>query len=374
MPRRSKVIPLAAGAAAAATLLALWYQHQADPTQTTASAVEHGTPRAAVEATPAQAVPDAAPRAEPESLTPAEEFAELVAEAERLQALARYPRWSQPLDLLGDALAEQEAPEVQSSDAAIGQPVLTVYTEHRTFEAPEPVTLHARFTVSSGPLLADLTATVFDGTGTLLTELHFSREADGYAAAFVPPALSGANAAYSIRVQALAANQERREALLEIMYNQPYAHLTGNFRDRLDNGDLLIEAEVSVQHAAEFRLNGSLYGALDLQQIAWAEATAKLPAGTSWLPLKFAGLILREQQVDGAYLLRFVALTTHTADAEAGMRPLQNAYTTQPYSADAFEGEAQRDAQWLADAAVLRKHIERMRRQLPADLRAGTRD
>src|SRR5262245_2361277 len=35
---------------------------------------------------------------------------DLTSEAERLEAMARYPAWSQPLDLIGDPLAPHDAP------------------------------------------------------------------------------------------------------------------------------------------------------------------------------------------------------------------------------------------------------------------------
>jgi len=306
--------------------------------------------------------------------TPAAALGELIAEAERLQALARYPRWSQPLDLLGDPLAEDDMMQVQSAGDSSSPPVLTVYADHRIFDAPEPVMIRAHVMTASGAIPANITATVFDGTASKVIDLLFSGDGQGYLTSFTPPASATANAGYSIRVQATTADHEQREATIEIMYNQPYARLTGNFRDRVDNGDLVIEAEVSVQRAAEYRINGSLYSAAEQQQIAWAEAGDQLPTGTSWLPLKFHGLILREQHVNGPYLLRFVSLSAQTADAEATMRALSNAYTTQPYDADAFNGEPEQDPELLAQASELRGQIDRLRGALPEHLRTRGTD
>jgi hypothetical protein len=85
-------------------------------------------------------------------------------------------------------------------------------------------------------------------------------------------------------------------------------------------------------------------------------------------------LVLREQQVDGPYLLRYVALTTRTADAAASTRPVRNACTTQSYVADAFEGEPQQDSQWMAEAALLREHIQRMREEFATQITASAKD
>jgi hypothetical protein len=367
MGGRSPVVSIAIGAVAAAGLLTLWSQRAPAPAAApVAVARQFGAPAITTRVTDSRAeraLPVAPKQVQPRRLTPAEGLRELEAEAKRLEALARYPRWSQPLNLLGDELAEQYALHIQTSDEDAGQPVLAVYTDHRTFESPEPVRLRAHLSTQYGPVFANLSASVLDGTGQLVTELHFSRDGLEYVSSFVPPAPTSASSAYSIRVSALGPNQERRDTLLEIVYNQSLARLTGNFRDRLDNGNLLIEAEVSVQHAGEFALSGSLYGAAAKQQIAWAEASAKLAEGSNWVPLKFHGLILREQQVDGPYLLRYVALTAQTADAAVTTRPLRDAYTTQSYVADAFEGEPHRDSQWLAEAALLREHMEHMREE-----------
>jgi hypothetical protein len=36
--------------------------------------------------------------------------------------------------------------------------------------------------------------------------------------------------------------------------------------------------------------------------------------------------------------------------------------------ADAFEGEAQQDSQWLAEAAILREHVARMREEFATEI------
>jgi len=298
---------------------------------------------------------------------------ELLTEAARLQALARYPRWSQPLQLIGDPLAESAVMQVQSSGPEGADLVLTAYTDRRTFDAPEPVLIHAHLMTAQGLVPANMRAIVSDAAGQPVTELHLLQDGQAYVASFTPSATAGANTGYSIRVQASTGIDERREVTLDIMYNQPYAHLTGNFRDRFENGDLVIEAEVSVQRGAAFRVTGSLYGADEQQQIAFAEATQQLSPGSGWVPLRFHGLILREQRVNGPYLLRYASLTTQTQDAEATMHALQNAYTTGSYTADAFDGEDQQDPQWLAEAARLRTRATELRQELQQSPGASAR-
>src|SRR5262245_29850428 len=52
---------------------------------------------------------------------------DLTSEAERLEAMARYPAWSQPLDLIGDPLVpDEEAPKAEGTGADGSDPKLTV--------------------------------------------------------------------------------------------------------------------------------------------------------------------------------------------------------------------------------------------------------
>jgi len=287
---------------------------------------------------------------------------ELVSEAQRLQTLARYPQWSQPLRLVGDPFADGKDDKLSAASAGETS-MLNVYSEHASFDAPEPIVIHADATDS-----AELTGTVYDVGANATQAVRFVREmrrdaADSglahYRATFTPAATDRPNGGYVIQVSAVDREGRSHEARLELMYNRPYALLTGRFRDRFDNGNLVIEAQLEVRLTATFRLQASLYGQQQ-QPLALASVARSLEPGTHWVPLAFHGLILREQRIDGPYLLRFIALTTATRDAEAVSRPLEQAYVTQSYDSQAFVGEAAENPELLAEAAELRERTARL--------------
>jgi hypothetical protein len=73
--------------------------------------------------------------------------------------------------------------------------------------------------------------------------------------------------------------------------------------------------------------------------------------------LTFFGRIINQSQIDGPYLLRFVALSTTTAMPNAKNRLVANAYVTPAYRAAQFSPEPFNDPD-LLDAA------DRMERDL----------
>jgi hypothetical protein len=258
-------------------------------------------------------------------------------------------------------------------------PVLTVFAEHSSFDAPEPMLIRAFLStgnqspgsqsLGSQSLPASLAATVLDATARPIAELQFTAEeyADRsgvqqhrYSAAFTPVAAAAPSTGYLIQVHARCADGQQREAQLTLQYNHPFARLTGEFRERFEAGNLIIAAQLEVREPATFRVDGSLYAQADQHSLAWASASATLPAGMHWLELTYSGLILHEQGIDGPYVLRFAQLHTQTPDAESSSRALENSYVTQAYDADAFNGEPVNDPEKLAEAAELRERLRRI--------------
>ena len=295
---------------------------------------------------------------------------ELAAEAERLEAMARHPSWSQPLALTGDSIeaATRNVPRVEVAGPHGASPVLTVFAEQASFDAPEPMLIRARWSEESLTAPAHIVATVRDVAARTMGELQLTSEAcaDGsargqhcYVASITPPTDDSPSIGYSIQVRAISSEGEEREAQLTLQYNQPYARLTGEFKDRVDTGDLVIATRVLVERSALFRVTGSLYAQADHRPLAWASADAELAPGLHWLELRFHGLILRELGIDGPYLLRFVQLNTQTAEAASNSHALENRYVTQAYDAAAFDAEPVIDAEKLAEAAELRARLGR---------------
>jgi hypothetical protein len=302
----------------------------------------------------------------PYDAPPPPEVQDLFDEVVRVSTMARYPRWSQPIELIGDPIANAQFVEpAESSGPENADPVLTVYAERNAFDAPEPIVLHAYLTQEGQYLPARaIVGTVRDGAGDLVTELTFAPDTASptYSASFTPAKFERPNLGYTISVHATTAAGEEREAETVVIYNQPYAQLTGRFRDRIENGNLVIDAELVVDRSAVFRLEGSLYTEDGTRPLAWASASRELSVGTDWIPLTFYGLILRERTVSGPYLLRFASLSTETPDADATMRPIENAHVTPLLDARKFTREVFNDPELLAEATNLREQLDRLQR------------
>jgi hypothetical protein len=115
----------------------------------------------------------------------------------------------------------------------------------------------------------------------------------------------------------------------------PEATFTGNYRDALTpEGDLLVEAEVVVTSADRFYFQASLYTELG-DPIGGNQMTLNLNKGKAWVPFKFYGLMMRDANTDGPYLLKNIALARVTM-------PMQRAplihpgYFTEHYAMSKF--------------------------------------
>lgn len=136
---------------------------------------------------------------------------------------------------------------------------------------------------------------------------------------------------------------------------RPAARLSGSYRDRLDGGDLVIDAELEVASPGRFHLEATLYSEDGRTAIAWAQHTAELTPGRHWLPLRFHGLILHERRIDGPYLLRFVSLAQIPGTQ---VELVENALFTRPYEHTAFSDQPFNDPELLDAAERIERAIE----------------
>lgn len=262
---------------------------------------------------------------------------------------ARYPRSSQPLaDGQDPIVRDREVTPVRMRGPEGREPTLEVFPEQAGFESPEPVVLHALLSVGGRRVRArEIRASVLTEDGKPVAELEFHDDglagdaAAGdhlYTAVYVPAPqpIEALASSYLVKVTARTRNDDERAAGTSFLYSTPHARLTGNFRDAAVDGSLTIQAEVEVALAGCFHLAGTLYGPDRQKPLAWSQAAAELAPGRHWMTLPYYGLILREQGVDGPYLLRWLALSTTTGMPNAKSHALENAWLTSAYRASAF--------------------------------------
>jgi hypothetical protein len=134
------------------------------------------------------------------------------------------------------------------------------------------------------------------------------------------------------------------------------ARFTGEFREGIENGSLLLEAGVEVRAAGWYVIDCNLYDA-DGYPLAWTRFKGALAAGAERVPLSFFGKVLRDAAAPSPYSIgelrgqRFV----EGRDPDADLMPsYRGRYSTRPFPLTAFS-----DREW--DDVSRRARIERLR-------------
>jgi hypothetical protein len=285
---------------------------------------------------------------------------------------AQYPPWSRPFNEEGEdpILRDRLVSPVTGAGPDGAQPILVVFPEQVSFEAPDAVLLYAYLSMND----ARVPAASISGTITsedLQPLAHLAYADDGtngdrvagdylYSARFdagvdFAPELSES---FLVRVVAETTDGEPRMAATGFLYSSPHARLTGNYRDAIVDGSLAIDAEVEVSRAGRFHLEGTLYSADGQRAVGEAHTAGELGPGRHFLRLVFFGRIINQSEVDGPYLLRFVALSTTSGMPNAKNRLVTNAHLTAPYRFAQFSPEPFNDPDLLDAAERLERDLQ----------------
>ncbi|MBL8018127.1 MAG: hypothetical protein JNM27_00560 [Leptospirales bacterium] len=81
------------------------------------------------------------------------------------------------------------------------------------------------------------------------------------------------------------------------------ATFTGNFRERIESGSLIISAELDVRMPGRYTIEGNLFAAED-KPVAHAKSDARLTGGKQMVDLLFFGKIFHERRASGPYILK----------------------------------------------------------------------
>jgi hypothetical protein len=150
---------------------------------------------------------------------------------------------------------------------------------------------------------------------------------------------------------------------------QAPAKFTGKFHERLENGSLIVSAEVQVRLSGSYRIEANLM-ADNPEPLAHARTDVKLGGGTQWVDLLFFGKILRDRRVPGPYVLtglrgqqmnlpispddlnlppeqveRILANTQQTEPIKRGILPFLGEYRTEKYQLSQFS-DAEYDSEF----------------------------
>lgn len=291
---------------------------------------------------------------------------------------ARFPAWSRPVAPGAvDPVRAKRVPAPHSLPAPDGERVITVWSAEVSFEHPAPIVLHAAVDRRGGGRegVVAVTGEVVGADGALLGRVDYAddglgadeRRGDGiWTAVFAlpedrAPALAET---FGVKVTAEAADGASLGITGGFLVSRPHARLTGRYRDRLVDGNLVVAAEIEVTEAGRFHLAGTL-GAPNGAPLAWAQAAAELPPGRHWLDLAFFGLALHERGVAGPYRLASVALATTTAMPNALSDLVEDAHRTRAWPLARFHHRPFDDRELLGAAARLEEDAARARGERP---------
>lgn len=284
--------------------------------------------------------------------------------SEEYRRLSQYPPWSRPFNEEGEdpILRDRTVSPILGAGPNGEDPTLVVFPERTSFETPNPVLLYAYLSVDGTRVAAgSITGTIMSEDLQPLAELTYADDGSGgdpiagdylYTARFEPgpsfaPELSES---FLVRVVAETSDGEQRMAATSFLYSNPHARLTGNYRDSIVDGNLVIDAEVEVLRAGRFHLEATLYSQDGRHGIGEAHTAGELGTGRQWMRLTFFGRVISQSQLDGPYLLRFVALSTTTTMPNAKNDLVENAHVTAPFRYAQFSNAPFNDPD-LLDAA-----------------------
>ena len=245
---------------------------------------------------------------------------------------ARYPAWSQPLQVDSDPILSAREISIQSVRGPNGEaPALQAWTSDVAVQPGETIQLFAQLAwldteqspweqLRSATGAWSISAELVSEAGEMLASLEYvdtGRGLDALAGdgvfttaltldATQAPPLGQANSVL-VRLTATAPDGTVRKGSTGFLYSNPAAKLTGRFRQSIEDGHLVVLAETTVAAAGRVHLEGSLAD-LAGQPRAIAQTAEVLSPGMHWIPLRFHGQLIRDLGLVDALRLRAITL------------------------------------------------------------------
>lgn len=297
--------------------------------------------------------------------------------AKEYRERARFPESSRVIKRgESDPIREKRTPTRQTMKGPDGaEPVLSVWTSKVSYEKSQPIDLYASLEMKGKAfsLVSELSAEIADASGAIIARAAYRDDGQGpdvkagdglwSTRLTLPEGLGSAPAeSYMVRVKARLLDGDLREAAGGFLVSAPSARLTGQYRDFMKDGNLVIAAEVDVTEAGRFHLAGTLY-AKNGEPIGWAQNAANLEPGRHWIELSYYGLIFHDRQAAGPYRLGTVSLATANVMPNALNDLVENAHVTRAYGLRQFRNLPFGDRDFLETAKRLELDAERARRE-----------
>jgi hypothetical protein len=165
---------------------------------------------------------------------------------------------------------------------------------------------------------------------------------------------------HRVMVQATFAGGETRHVTGGYLLSNPWARLTGRYRDRIEDGNVVVSAQVQVTEKGRFHLAGTLHS-VDGEAIGTAQAAQELEVGRHWIDLSFYGLMFHDRQARGPYGLGSLVLRTTGQMPNAISDLVENAHRTRSVPLKRLNARPAGDPELLQAAEGLEAEATRSR-------------
>ncbi|MFA0810480.1 hypothetical protein [Microbulbifer epialgicus] len=256
----------------------------------------------------------------------------------------RYPPQNRAINSLSqDPITQTHAPDQRTTQSDNGD-ALTLWTQKKFYSYGEKVQVYAFQTDSDGvKVLADLTALMVMDDRQVVGTLTFN-DNDGdliYEVEMEAGSYEGRPLSAGIYKIIVDTDIDGLRDAAAFTLSEDTGNYTGNLRDSVTSeGDLLVEAEVEILERGRFYFRASLYND-EQTPIGVLQYAAELPVGRHWIPFEFYGLMIRDKEQDGPYLVKQLSISRVTVPRTE--RLFQPGYYTERYNIEQFNDTPYRE-------------------------------
>ena len=251
----------------------------------------------------------------------------------------RYPEGNSAItDAEHDPVLQRYAVDERTTMSKDKRAGLTIWSDKKFYLKTDTVLVNAYIQDEEGKKLsANFDATLLDSRQQNLAKLTFSNaDNNTYQASINLADFKSTQLTAGIYKILINNKQYELTDALTFTLTQPDIELTGEFKEYINSqGQLIIESQVLVGSSNQYYMQGSLYSETQVP-IGVAQSSIQLTPGLHWLALSFSGLMIKNAQESGPYVLKHVSLAKVTIPM---MRTplIEPEFTTDSYALNEFK-------------------------------------
>ena len=255
------------------------------------------------------------------------------------EQFSRYAEYNQVFDKADqDPVVKRYEIEERTTQNNEDQSSLTIWSDKKYYLPGDQASLYASLRNAEGQAMPStfIGQLIFNETLNLQTFQFSDNNQDGVYEHILSLASKAEQPLEAGLYKVLIVNNTNKTSdALTFIISEPEIQLTGNFKDSLtENGELLIQAEVSVSGKNRFYFQASLYSSNQIP-IGASQQAQELSKGKHWVSLLFDGKMIKDSGESGPYLLKNISLAKVTVPMQRA--PLDSAeYFTQDYGLKQF--------------------------------------